>query len=155
MSSYLQMQVDAGADVVQLFDSWAGILSVNDFVDFALPAARTALEYQTCPTIYFAPHGPHLLEHFEGVGATGYGVDWRLPLGRAWQRIGLSHPVQGNLDPAILMTNPDRIRSAVSEILTEADGRPGHIFNLGHGINRHSPVENVAAMVAAVRGEDS
>ena len=58
-------------------------------VDFALPAARTALEYQTCPTIYFAPHGPHLLEHFEGVGATGYGVDWRLPLGRAWQRIGL------------------------------------------------------------------
>ena len=155
MSSYLQMQVDAGADVVQLFDSWAGILSVNDFVDFALPAARTALEYQTCPTIYFAPHGPHLLEHFEGVGATGYGVDWRLPLGRAWQRIGLSHPVQGNLDPAILMTNPDRIRSAVNEILAEADGRPGHIFNLGHGINRYSPVENVAAMVAAVRGDDS
>ncbi len=153
MSAYLQLQVDAGANTVQLFDSWAGILSVDDFVDFALPAARTALEYQTVPTIYFAPHGPQLLPYFEGVGATAYGVDWRLPLSEAWGLLGDSYPIQGNLDPAVLLTNPDRVRSAVAEVLAEAAGRPGHIFNLGHGINRHSPVENVAAMVDAVRGE--
>ena len=154
MSAYLQLQVDAGANTVQLFDSWAGILSVDDFVDFALPAARAALEYQTVPTIYFAPHGPQLLPHFEGAGATAYGVDWRLPLNEAWRLVGDTHPIQGNLDPAVLLTNPDGVRTAVASVLAEAAGRPGHIFNLGHGINRHSPVENVAAMVDAVRGED-
>ncbi len=155
MSSYLQMQTDAGADVVQLFDSWAGILSVDDFIEFALPAARQSLENQTVPTIYFAPHGPHLLPHFEGVGATGYGVDWRLPLSEAWQRVGTTYPIQGNLDPAVLLTTPEKVRAAVGGVLAEAGGRPGHIFNLGHGINRHSPVENVAAMVATVRGDDA
>ena len=154
MSAYLRLQVDAGANTVQLFDSWAGILSVDDFVDFALPAARAALEYQTVPTIYFAPHGPQLLPHFEGAGATAYGVDWRLPLNEAWRLVGDTHPIQGNLDPAVLLTNPDGVRTAVASVLAEAAGRPGHIFNLGHGINRHSPVENVAAMVDAVRGED-
>ena len=154
MSAYLQLQVDAGANVVQLFDSWAGILSEDDFVDFALPAARTALEYQAVPTIYFAPHGPHLLPHFAGVGATAYGVDWRLPLDEAWRLVGDSYPIQGNLDPAVLLTSPNRVRSEVGRVLAEAAGRPGHIFNLGHGINRHSPIENVAAMVDEVRGED-
>lgn len=152
MSAYLQLQIDAGANTVQLFDSWAGILSVDDFVDFALPAARAALEYQTVPTIYFAPHGPQLLPHFGGVGATAYGVDWRLPLGEAWKLVGEEHPIQGNLDPAVLLTNPARVRSAVAGVLAESAGRPGHIFNLGHGINRHSPVENVAAMVETVLG---
>jgi uroporphyrinogen decarboxylase len=154
MSAYLQMQVKAGADVVQLFDSWAGILSANDFVDLAVPPAMAALEYQTVPTIYFAPHGPHLLPHFDGVGATAYGVDWRLPLAEAWQRVGVSHPIQGNLDPAILLTDPERIRKAVAGVLEEAGGRPGHIFNLGHGIHRDTPLDNVAAMVASVRRED-
>ncbi len=155
MSSYLQMQVDAGANVVQLFDSWAGILSVDDFIEYALPAARQSLENQTVPTIYFAPHGPHLLTHFDGVSATAYGVDWRLPLSEAWQRVGTTYPIQGNLDPAVLLTSPEKVRRAVAGVLGEAGGRPGHIFNLGHGINRHSPVENVAAMVAAVRGDNT
>lgn len=151
MAAYLQMQVDAGANAVQLFDSWAGILSVDDFVDFAVPSARAALEYQTVPTIYFAPHGPHLLPHVRAVEATAYGVDWRLPLGEAWKLVGEESPIQGNLDPAVLLATPDRVREAVAVVLAEAGGRPGHIFNLGHGINRHSPVENVAAMVDTVR----
>ena len=150
MSAYLQSQVDAGANAVQLFDSWAGILSIDDFVDFAVPAARAALEYQTVPTIYFAPHGPHLLNHFDVIDATAYGIDWRLPLDEAWKLVGDAYPIQGNLDPAVLLTNPERVRSAVADVLAEADGRPGHIFNLGHGINRYSPLENVAAMVQAV-----
>ena len=97
---------NAGANVVQLFDSWAGILSEDDFVDFALPAARTALEYQAVPTIYFAPHGPHLLPHFAGVGATAYGVDWRLPLDEAWRLLGDSYPIQGKPGPGCTPHQP-------------------------------------------------
>jgi uroporphyrinogen decarboxylase len=85
------------------------------------------------------------------VNATAYGVDWRLPLGEAWQLVGEESPLQGNLDPAVLLTTPDRVREAVAAVLAEANGRPGHIFNLGHGINRYSQVENVAAMVDTVR----
>ncbi|NIA26339.1 MAG: uroporphyrinogen decarboxylase [Gammaproteobacteria bacterium] len=152
MNAYLRMQVSAGAQAVQLFDSWAGALSRSRFARFAVPAARLALADLGVPTIYFAPHAAHNLDLFSGVGATGYGVDWRVPIDEAWDRIGSAAAIQGNLDPAVLLTDPATVQFAVTEILEAVGGRPGHVFNLGHGIHHATPVENVAAMVAAVRG---
>jgi uroporphyrinogen-III decarboxylase len=85
------------------------------------------------------------------VGATAYGIDWRIPISEAWDRLGPDVAIQGNLDPAILRTNPDQIRGAVATLLSRTAGRPGHIVNLGHGIDRHTPLDNVAALVAAVK----
>jgi uroporphyrinogen decarboxylase len=153
MRHYLGAQIAAGADAVQLFDSWAGLTGRETFANLVAPSAGKVLAELGAPSIYFAPHGPHLLELFTEVGAVGYGVDWRLPLDEAWDRIGRSHPIQGNLDPALLQTDPDAVRRGVAAVLDAAAGAPGHIFNLGHGIHRTTPVENVAAMVSAVKGE--
>lgn len=150
MHTYLTMQIQAGADVVQLFDSWAGVVDRDTYRRLVAPAARTALTGLDAPTIYFAPHAPHTLDLQSQVGADVYGVDWRLPLGEARQRLGAG-PIQGNLDPAVLLADPDRITAAVKEVMGSAGDRPGHIFNLGHGIHRLTPPENVAAMVEAVR----
>lgn len=151
MNRYLAMQVRAGADVVQLFDSWAGVLDRDIYAERAVPAARAALADLGAPRIYFAPHGPHTLELQSAVEADCYGVDWRLPLSEAWGRIG-SRSIQGNLDPAVLLTDPATIEREVGTVLESAAGRDGHVFNLGHGIDRHTPPENLAAMVDAVRG---
>ncbi len=150
MSSYLQMQVDAGADVVQLFDSWAGVLDRESFETLAVPPARTALDGLTIPRIYFAPGGGHTLDLQPAVGADGFGVDWRIPIDEAWGRLG-DVAVQGNLDPAVLLSDPATISSEVDALLERVDGRPGHVVNLGHGIDRHTPPEHVAAFVEAVR----
>lgn len=150
MNRYLEMQVKAGADVVQLFDSWAGVVDRATFDDRVVPAARRALAGLEAPRIYFAPHSPHTLELQSGVGAECYGVDWRLPLDEAWGRIG-GRSIQGNLDPAVLLTNPETIAREVEAVLGSVAGRAGHVFNLGHGIDRHTPPENLAAMVEAVR----
>jgi uroporphyrinogen decarboxylase len=151
MNAYLRMQIDAGAQVVQLFDSWAGLLSRDRFTHFAVPAARRALQDLGVPTIYFAPHAGHDLDLFTRVEATGYGVDWRIGIDEAWRKVGADQVLQGNLDPAILLSDPDTIRAAVHRILTAVAGRRGHVFNLGHGIHRTTPVGNVAAMVNAVK----
>ncbi|MGH8916680.1 MAG: uroporphyrinogen decarboxylase family protein, partial [Acidimicrobiia bacterium] len=150
MNTYLKAQVEAGAQVVQLFDSWAGLLTPDQFQRWALPAARDALADLGVPTIYFAPGATHLLEQFHLVGATAYGVDWRLPLGEAWRRIGSDRPIQGNLDPALLLSAPQTVRGGAAAVLAEAAGRPGHVFNLGHGILPGTPVPNVEAMVETV-----
>ena len=147
---YLEAQIEAGADVVQLFDSWAGLLSESVFRRLAVPAARHILAGLSVPTIYFVPGGSHLLETLPEVGASGYGVDWRLPLDEAWRRIGEDRVIQGNLDPGVLLSSPPLVRAAVEQVLTEAAGRPGHIFNLGHGILPDTPLENVEAMVESV-----
>lgn len=147
---YLESQVDAGADVVQLFDSWAGLLSESVFRRLAVPAARQILAGLSVPTLYFVPGGSHLLETLPEVGSSGYGVDWRLPLDEAWSRIGEARVIQGNLDPGVLLSSPPVVRAEVKQVLTEAAGRPGHIFNLGHGILPHTPLENVEAMVESV-----
>lgn len=152
MRTYLAAQIDAGAQVVQLFDSWAGLLSTDQFERWAAPAARHALAGLDVPTIYFVPGAAHLLEKFHLVGATAYGVDWRLSLGESWRRVGASHPLQGNLDPALLLTDPDTVRSGTIRVLEEAAGRSGHIFNLGHGVLPDSPLENVETMVETVVG---
>lgn len=152
MRQYLTAQIDAGAQVVQLFDSWAGLLSVEQFERWAVPAARLALKGLAVPTIYFAPGAVHLLESFDAIGATAYGVDWRVPLDDAWGQVGVSHPIQGNLDPAILLSDEETVRKGTSRVLEGAAGRPGHIFNLGHGVLPDSPVENIETMVATVVG---
>jgi len=151
MKVYLGVQIDAGADVVQLFDTWSGLLDQAGFERFALPAARSVLDGLGARSIYFAPGAGHTLDAQTGVGATGYGVDWRTPLVDAWACLG-DVAVQGNIDPALLLTDPDRIGSEVAALLARVDGRPGHILNLGHGIDRRTPIENVTAFVESARG---
>ncbi len=155
MSTYLTAQVEAGANVVQLFDTWAGLLTPAQFRKYAVPAARVALAGLDVPAIYFAPGAAHLLEALPEIGAAGYGVDWRLPLDEAWRRLGPEQVIQGNLDPALLRSDPAAVGSATVEILKSVAGRPGHIFNLGHGVLPDTPIENVAAMVETVIGQDS
>ena len=152
MRVYLRAQIEAGADVVQMFDSWAGLLSLEKFRHWAVPAAREALDDLGVPTIYFAPGAAHLLESFHEVGATAYGVDWRLPLDKSWQLVGGQYPLQGNLDPGLLLGDSEAVHAATIRVLEEAGGRDGHIFNLGHGIRPDTPVANVETMVKAVIG---
>ena len=152
MRFYLELQIEAGARVVQLFDTWAGLLSRQQFGEWALPAAREALAGLEVPTIYFAPAATHLLDLLPLIGATGYGVDWRLPLGEYWNRLGDDQVIQGNLDPALLLSDPETVRAGTRLVLEEAAGRPGHVFNLGHGVLPDTPLENVQAMVETVVG---
>jgi len=152
MRVYLRSQIEAGAEVVQMFDSWAGLLSPGKFRQWAVPAARDALDDLGVPTIYFAPGATHLLESFHEVGATAYGVDWRLPLDKSWQLVGGQYALQGNLDPGLLLGDSETVHAATIRVLEEADGRRGHIFNLGHGVRPDTPVANVETMVKAVIG---
>lgn len=151
--AYLGAQIDAGADVVQLFDSWVGLLPRRHIARFALPAALHARESLRAPVIYYAPGTAHVLDLLPAAGADCYGVDWRLPLGEAWRQLGWERAIQGNLDPAVLRSEPARVRTAVQEVIEQAAGRPGHVFNLGRGIHPDTPPEHVAALVEAVRGE--
>lgn len=150
MHDYLQLQVRSGADVVQLFDTWAGLCDRDTFAAMAMPAARRTLEGVEAPTIYFAPGAGHTLDLQDEAGATGYGVDWRVPIEQAFATLP-GRAIQGNLDPAILRSDPETIRRNVKELLARAGGRPGHIVNLGHGIDRLTPPEHVAVLVDAVR----
>ena len=150
MQAYLAMQVAAGADVVQLFDTWAGVFDREAYRRFCLPAARTSLHGLDAPRIYFAPGAGHTLDLQSEVGADGYGIDWRIPIDEAWTLLG-DVAVQGNVDPAVLRTDPETIRAAVAEVQARVGGRAGHIMNLGHGIDRHTPPEHVSAFIEAVR----
>ncbi|MGA7273194.1 MAG: uroporphyrinogen decarboxylase [Acidimicrobiia bacterium] len=150
VGTHLQAQVDAGAQVVQLFDTWAGLLSAEQFRELAVPAARRALARVSAPSIYFVPAASHLLDLMPQVGATALGVDWRLGLDRIWDRVGEGAVLQGNLDPALLLTDPATVITATRRVLAQAGGRPGHVFNLGHGVLPATPVENVEAMVRTI-----
>jgi uroporphyrinogen decarboxylase len=150
MNDYLRFQMAAGVDAVQLFDTWAGWFDRDAFEALTVPSARAALTDVGAPTIYFAPGAGHTLDLQPAIGATGYGVDWRLPLDRAWDRLG-EVAVQGNLDPAVLLSDPETIASEVEAMLSSVIGRAGHIVNLGHGIDRHTPPAHVSALVEAVR----
>lgn len=150
MNVYLRVQSDSGADVVQLFDTWAGLCDRTNYQRFAMPAARTCLADVGVPTIYFAPGSQHTLDLQRGVGASGYGVDWRTSLDDAFTTFS-GHAVQGNLDPAVLLSDPGTIRAEVGDLMATAGGRPGHIMNLGHGIDQHTLPEHVSAFVEAVR----
>jgi uroporphyrinogen decarboxylase len=149
---YLNAQIDAGAQAVQLFDSWVGCLSPDDYREFVLPHTRSLIENITpgIPVIHFGTGTGTLLELMREAGGDVIGLDWRVRLDEAWLRVGDDRAVMGNLDPIVLFANQDQIHSQAKRILQEAAGRPGHIFNLGHGILPETPVENVIALVEAV-----
>ncbi len=154
LREYAQQQVDAGADVIQIFDSWAGALSIADYREFVLPAARTLVrEVQAMgvPVIYFGVDTASLLPSMRETGADVLGLDWRTPLGSAWRGLDYACAVQGNLDPITLFAPPELLEARVQQVLDEAAGRPGHIFNLGHGIVPGTPVESVQRVVRYVR----
>lgn len=154
LRDYARQQVEAGADVIQIFDSWVGALSVEDYREFVLPVTQTlvrAVQGMGIPVIYFGVDSASLLPAMKETGADVLGLDWRTPLDDAWLRLDYGCAVQGNLDPITLFAKPELIRNRVRNILTQAGGRPGHIFNLGHGIVPGTPVENVQAVVKFVR----
>jgi uroporphyrinogen decarboxylase len=133
-ASYVAACVRAGADVIQLFDSWVGALSVDDYREFAAPYSVRVLAAVEAPTIHFGTGTAHLLEDLAEAGGDAIGVDWRVPIERAWELVGPERGVQGNLDPALLLGPWERVEAAALRILEAVDGRPGHIFNLGHGV---------------------
>ncbi len=149
---YLAGQVAAGAQAVQLFDSWVGCLAPDDYRQYVLPHSRAALAAlpPDVPVIHFGTGTAGLLEDFRQAGGDVMGLDWRVDLGAAWARLGPDVAVQGNLDPAALLAPPAEIRRRVAAILAQAAGRPGHIFNLGHGVLPDTPVDHVRALVDAV-----
>ena len=132
--AYLRATVEAGADAVQLFDSWVGALSRDDYEEFVAPYSKRILEAVDVPTIHFGTGTSHLLETMAETGGDVIGLDWRVRLDEGWERVGHDRGVQGNLDPALLLGPFERVESAAIAILDAAGGRPGHIFNLGHGV---------------------
>jgi uroporphyrinogen decarboxylase len=149
---YLCGQIDAGADAVQLFDSWAGALSPDAYRRYVLPHTRAVLAALPvdAPVIHFGTGTAGLLEAMRDAGGHVIGLDWRVDLGDAWARLGPDVGVQGNLDPAVLLSTTPEIRRGVALVLEGAAGRPGHIFNLGHGVLPDTPWEHVRAMVDMV-----
>ena len=151
---FAQQQVEAGADVIQIFDSWAGALSVTDYRQYCLaPTTELVRRIQALgvPVIYFGVDTASLLPTMRQTGADVIGLDWRIPLDLGWKAIGEGCAVQGNLDPIALFAPEDVLKSRVREILTAANKRPGHIFNLGHGIVPGTPVDNVINVVKWVK----
>lgn len=151
-TDWLQLQVAAGAAAVQLFDSWAGILSPEDYRRFALPSARRiadTIRSDGTPVIYFAVDGNHLIEEARQTGADVLGICWRTPLDEARRRTGDSVALQGNLDPHVLLGPVDLVRTRARQVLHEGQG-PGHIMNLGHGILPGTPIASVEALVETV-----
>jgi uroporphyrinogen decarboxylase len=149
---YLNAQIAAGAGAVQLFDSWVGCLSPADYREFVLPHSRTVIEGITpgVPVIHFGTGTATLLADMRAAGGDVIGLDWRVELDRGWEIVGRDRGVQGNLDPVLLLADPATIRDRANRILAQAGSRPGHIFNLGHGILPQTPVENVIALIDAV-----
>ena len=154
----LLMQIRAGAHVVQIFDSWAGILGPEDYRTFALPPVRRIVERVRpagVPVIYFAPAASHLVEDAAKSGADVLGVCWRTPLGEARRRTGGLLALQGNLDPHTLLGPPERVRERARAVLDAAGDSPGHIMNLGHGILPETPIASVEALVETVAERES
>lgn len=152
VATYLNAQIRAGAEAVQLFDSWVGCLSPQDYERYVLPHTRATIEQLVSgvPVIHFGTGTAGLLTHMRAAGGHIIGLDWRVNLDEAWKCVGHDVGVQGNLDPVALFAPPDEIRRQVADILSRAGGRPGHIFNLGHGVLPGTPVERVIALVQAV-----
>ena len=154
LASYSADQVKAGAEALQIFDSWVGCLSVEDYRQHVLPFATELvrrLQKTGVPIIYFGTDSATLLPSMQETAADVIGVDWRIPMDQAWKSLNFNGAVQGNMDPVLLFAGQDEIRKRTDAILRQVSGRPGHIFNLGHGILPETPVENVQALVNFVR----
>jgi uroporphyrinogen decarboxylase len=150
---YLNDQIDAGADAVQLFDSWIGQLSADDYREYVQPHVAHILkdvEKRGVPVIHFGTGTYHLLEAQREAGGTVIGLDWRTPLAEGWRRVGYDRAVQGNLDPTVLLGPVELAKKHAQRVLDQAAGRSGHVFNLGHGILPEIPVDTVKAVVAYV-----
>jgi len=153
MASYLRAQIRAGAQAVQIFDSWVGCLSPEDYREYVLPYSSRMIQgvmKENVPIIHFGTGTSGFLESMREAGGDVIGVDWRISLDEAWKRLGPGVAIQGNLDPVVLFGPTAEIERRVKDILDRAGKRPGHIFNLGHGILPETPVENVAAVIEAV-----
>ena len=153
LGDYLVAQVEAGVQAIQLFDSWIGALSPADYQEFAAPHTRRILDAVAAtgvPVLHFGTGTATLLEVMTETGGDVIGVDWRVPLDEAWERIGTDRAVQGNLDPTLLLGPVERMLAGAEDVLMRAGGRPGHIFNLGHGILPETPVEHVQALARFV-----
>jgi uroporphyrinogen decarboxylase len=148
-ASYLNNQIKAGADAVQLFDSWVGCLSRDDYKEFVLPHMKKIISeiHKDTPVIHFGTGTGALLDLIKESGSQVIGLDWRVDLAKAWRQIGYDRAVQGNLDPVLLFSTPSEIRRRTKKIMDKAKGRPGFIFNLGHGILPKTPVDNVLALI--------
>lgn len=153
LADYLVAQIHAGAQAVQVFDSWVGALSPADYEEFVLPYSQKILQdakKENVPVIHFGTNTTTLLPLMKRAGGDVIGLDWRILLDDGWKLLGDDVAVQGNLDPTILFAPRDEIKKRVHDVLKRANGKPGHIFNLGHGILQHTPVDNVKAVVDMV-----
>ena len=168
VGDYLTAQIDAGVDAVMVFDSWVGALNTADYREFILPHTKRIFDRVRAgraetgagsvgdasgggvPTLHFGGGTGSILADMRDAGGDVIGADWRTPLDEAWDRIGPERAIQGNLDPTLLLGPLDRIFAATDEVLARAGGRPGHIFNLGHGILPSTPVEHVQALARYV-----
>jgi uroporphyrinogen decarboxylase len=157
MTDYLTLQIQSGAQAVQVFDSWAGILGLEEYRRFALPYVKTIIDGVRplgVPIIYFVNDGPHLHEAAATSGADVLGVCWRAPLDEVARRVGPGIALQGNLDPHVLFADADEVARQAAGVLARVAGRPGHIMNLGHGILPETPIASVEALIATVHGYD-
>lgn len=153
LSDYLTAQIRAGAQVVQVFDSWVGVLNPSDYENFVLPYSQkvlTTAKNAGVPVIHFGTNTTTLLPLMKRMSSDVIGLDWRIPLDDGWSLLGDDVAVQGNLDPIALFAPLPELKVRVHDVLRRANGRPGHIFNLGHGILQHTPVDNVKAVVEMV-----
>ena len=153
VSSHLQAQAEAGVQAVQVFDSWVGALDPDDYFRFVLPGMRDIFDRLAgldVPRIHFGVGTGELLTLMRDSGADVIGMDWRVPLHEAWERIGFDVAVQGNLDPAVCLAPWEAVESKALAVLRRAAGRPGHVFNLGHGVLPGTPVENLQRLVELV-----
>jgi uroporphyrinogen decarboxylase len=153
ITGYLRRQIKAGAQAVQLFDSWVGCLSAGDYAEYVMPHVQLifdGLKHEGVPLIHFGTGTTAILRSMRQAGGDVIGIDWRIPIDEAWAMVGYDRAVQGNLDPVTLFGPVHEIERRVTDILRRAGGRPGHIFNLGHGILPNTPVEHVAAAIDLV-----
>ncbi len=158
VADYLLAQIEAGVQAVQVFDSWVGALSPVDYREFALPHSRRIfdrLKDTGVPSIHFGVNTTTLLPLLREAGGDVIGADWRIPLDDAWQRIGSDRGIQGNLDPTLLLGPAERLIDGARDVLRRAGGRPGHIFNLGHGILPSTPLERVQELAKYVHREST
>jgi uroporphyrinogen decarboxylase len=153
--AYLQAQVSAGADVVQLFDSWVGALSAADYQEFVAPYSARVLAAVDAPTIHFGTGTTHLLRDMKAAGGDVVGLDWRVPIDRCWDSLGSGRGVQGNLDPAVLLGPWERTEQAAVRVLDAVAGRRGHIFNLGHGVLPETDPDDLGRLVELVHERTS
>ena len=154
-AAYLRAKVEAGADVIQLFDSWVGTLPVEDYEEFVAPYSARVLAAVDVPTIHFGTGTTHLLTAMTSAGGDVIGLDWRIPIERGWEIVGPDRGVQGNLDPALLLGPFERVEAAANRILDAVGGRHGHIFNLGHGVLPDTDPADLARLVEVVHARTS